>query len=143
MVGCVLREDHLLPPPHPPNVQGPQGPGMKPAAVSNALGSLEGESVPGSPGSQPSPQSQSPEHSLELPEWGCHLIKVLRVAGQQDVCPQLKEIVLQAKPRTARGSIRMGMPGLCHSSLESSGWWWWPGPSDNGCFCFGRPWQMW
>lgn len=67
MVGCVLREDHPLPPPNLPNVQGPQGPGMKLVAVSNTLG---GESVPGSPGSKLPPQPQSLEHSLELSEWG-------------------------------------------------------------------------
>lgn len=41
MVGCVLREDCVRPPPPPRsalNVQGPQGPGMKLAAVSNTLG---------------------------------------------------------------------------------------------------------
>lgn len=36
MAGCILRADHPLPPPSPPNVQGPQGPGLKLVlAVSN------------------------------------------------------------------------------------------------------------
>lgn len=48
--------------------------------------------------SKASPQSQSLEQSPELPEWGVCLIKVLRVIGQQDVCLQLRERELQAKP---------------------------------------------
>lgn len=52
--------------------------------------------------STPSPQSQSLLSIAQSSQNGvCHLIKVLWVAGQQDVCPQLKERELQAKPITA------------------------------------------